>query len=717
MSRNDRVEIGIDLESRGAERKLVAFDAGMKALIATEEKTTEATKKVGDAIATAGDKTEEAEKKSRSMREGLNALSDRYTDLRAKILDVASAASGIVDLAAANDKHERAIRALGPAYAAVRAATSDTVSAGQALLAQQSLTQAGLRITTSELAVVTRAARDQALALGIETPEALGQLTEALRSGSSEGFGRFGLTVDATHGRLRAASDAIQQLEERQRSGTVAARTMGEETQLLSRQMNELGGEIAGGLISSLTSLYQWYSKLHGVQGGFLAQAREVGSWIANQQGRADREQGEAWNQRQDRRLRTREGLTAYARTHGISLNTENRSDAELDALQEAAQRRGGSARDVESLNRAQQQGVEEGRARRGFDAETQRMLDAANAARDTSVRTNRVSIGGGGSTSPAQTAIAAYRRTVSEAMLTGATISPVGIAPRGADAAAWWNERTARQQEVNALARFGLTEGSAQQLEDDAADRDSQRANDIVAMQGASDRGEAVRADRFARQSGARAFAQTAASKAASERRGSFGGMALEAAGTAMNDDGTVKTFDLMNDSAKMLGGTIGMLKTSVGELFSTLASGTLSAGEAFAQFGIKMLKSLGDVFINQGVGFVFQGIAALATGNPGGAVTIGAGTGMIALGAGMGGIAAVATPGASSGGAANVASSKSASGRTSGGRDTGGGNTTIVISSLVPPGPQELQGLVRASRQAGRYGMTAPSPRQVRI
>tara|TARA_R110000868_G_scaffold9907_4_gene48693 strand:+ start:20 stop:718 length:699 start_codon:yes stop_codon:yes gene_type:complete len=85
----------------------------------------------------------------------------------------------------------------------------------------------------------------------------------------------------------------------------------------------------------------------------------------------------------------------------------------------------------------------------------------------------------------------------------------------------------------------------------------------------------------------------------------------------------------------------------------------------------------------------------------------------GLTALGTG----AAMAANAPAGGGAGAVGAAKSASGRSIGGSDKGGGNTTIVISSLVPPGPQELQGLVRASRQAGRYGMTAPSPRQVRI
>jgi hypothetical protein len=46
------------------------------------------------------------------------------------------------------------------------------------------------------------------------------------------------------------------------------------------------------------------------------------------------------------------------------------------------------------------------------------------------------------------------------------------------------------------------------------------------------------------------------------------------------------------------------------------------------------------------------------------------------------------------------------------------GGGNVTIVLSSLVPPGPRELQGLVHAQRQAGRYGLgdARMVPRQVR-
>ena len=59
-----------------------------------------------------------------------------------------------------------------------------------------------------------------------------------------------------------------------------------------------------------------------------------------------------------------------------------------------------------------------------------------------------------------------------------------------------------------------------------------------------------------------------------------------------------------------------------------------------------------------------------------------------------------------------------RSASGPSPRGDMGGGGNVTIVLSSLVPPGPRELQGLVHAQRQAGRYGLgdARMVPRQVR-
>jgi hypothetical protein len=142
------------------------------------------------------------------------------------------------------------------------------------------------------------------------------------------------------------------------------------------------------------------------------------------------------------------------------------------------------------------------------------------------------------------------------------------------------------------------------------------------------------------------------------------------------------------------------------------------MSAGEAFQQFAAKTLKSLGEMSINQGIALTFQGIAALFTNPVAAPLMLAGGAGLIALGTGLGAAGAAATPAAPSTGGAAPSAARSASGASPRGDMGSGGNVTIVLSSLVPPGPRELQGLVHAQRQAGRYGLgdARMVPRQVR-
>jgi hypothetical protein len=88
-----------------------------------------------------------------------------------------------------------------------------------------------------------------------------------------------------------------------------------------------------------------------------------------------------------------------------------------------------------------------------------------------------------------------------------------------------------------------------------------------------------------------------------------------------------------------------------------------------------------------------------------------VAAGAGLVA---GVTGAAMAGAPAAA--GAANTSSARAASGRTAPSAPESAAPVTIVVSSLVPPGPRELQGLVNAQRQAARYGIDRKAPRMVR-
>jgi hypothetical protein len=142
------------------------------------------------------------------------------------------------------------------------------------------------------------------------------------------------------------------------------------------------------------------------------------------------------------------------------------------------------------------------------------------------------------------------------------------------------------------------------------------------------------------------------------------------------------------------------------------------MSAGEAFQQFAAKTLSSLGEMAVNKGVFYTFEGIASLFTNPVAAPGYFVAGAGLIALGAGLGAAGAAVAPTAPAGVSSAPAAARSASGASPRSDGGGAGNVTIVLSSLVPPGPRELQGLVNAQRQAGRYGIDRDRmvPRQVR-
>jgi hypothetical protein len=200
--------------------------------------------------------------------------------------------------------------------------------------------------------------------------------------------------------------------------------------------------------------------------------------------------------------------------------------------------------------------------------------------------------------------------------------------------------------------------------------------------------------------------------------RQQGFAERVFRAAGIDLDDGGRTSAFDALQSGADLLGQSLGTLRDGFGELFNTLAAGSMSAGEAFQQFAAKTLSSLGQMAVNKGVFYTFEGIASIFTNPVAAPLYFAAGAGLIALGAGLGAAGSAVAPRAPAGGSAAPSAARSASGASP--RDAGGGsgNVTIVLSSLVPPGPRELQGLVAAQRQAGRYGLDNGRmvPRQVR-
>jgi hypothetical protein len=546
----------------------------------------------------------------------------------------------VANFAAAVEQHEMAINRLGPAYEAVRAATNGVVTAQDALKAQQTLVQAGIRVSSEQLATITRTAREYSRATGMELTQSLEQLTDALRTGSGEGLGRFGVSLQQGVTGASAFTSALQQLTTQQQNTTVSSRTLREDLDKLPEGLMAVGRSILSVLEGPADRLTRWLTGLQGASTGLrgvLSELASAGDTLAQ------RERQEATDRAGMERLAAREALTRRAgiagvrltqtQTQGLSAEQLRRLTAEVDriagttgltgpmAVIMGAQRRRGLLGQLGALERQGQIEQVLEQFRNEADAQAGRGLRAVQAP------AARRPTGGGGGARAA---------------------GPQG--PRSVD-------------EVSDPSVF----------------------DEILGESG------------------------TAQGAQAGERVQSFGERVLRAAGLSVDDDGRTPALDAAQSGVEMLGQALPALQAGFANLFNTLAAGSMSAGEAFQQFAAKTLSSLGEMAVNKGVFYTFEGIAT---------TYFAAGAGLIALGVGLGAAGAAVAPSAAPGGSAAPAAARSASGASPRGAGEGAGNVTIVLSSLVPPGPRELQGLVNAQRQAGRYGIDRDRmvPRQVR-
>lgn len=235
----------IELNLKGdAAAKLAQVDKGLDAVEKSAGELDTGLKKVGDSADKAGEKLKRAS--SPVTAEGFKSAAAAVVTLTAAM------AAATVQGAISDERHQQAVRALGPAYAAVERATNGTVTAEQAWRAQQQLLQSGLPTTGRELASLTRAARDYARATGTETPAAIEALTQAMIAGDAGGLRRFGLSVRDGATRTEVFNGALRQLQHTQANAAPTARTLAEEVSHFGTTLTEAGGALAGFLSNAL---------------------------------------------------------------------------------------------------------------------------------------------------------------------------------------------------------------------------------------------------------------------------------------------------------------------------------------------------------------------------------------------------------------------------------------------------------------------------------
>lgn len=139
----------------------------------------------------------------------------------------------------------RAVNALGSAYDEVRRATSDTVTAQQAFATQQRLVRSGLQVSTTQLGVITRAARDYARATGTDATQATEQLADALVGASADELQKYGISLQSGLERTEAFTQATRQLAQQQEGTAPAARTLTEDMERLGTATTQAASAFA----------------------------------------------------------------------------------------------------------------------------------------------------------------------------------------------------------------------------------------------------------------------------------------------------------------------------------------------------------------------------------------------------------------------------------------------------------------------------------------
>ena len=657
----DKISIKVEADTRDAQQNLRQFQG-------QANQTAQAGERIGQRFDGAGDKVKAFA--ASVVRVGTAVIGATAA--------FAAGAYKVAEFAARVEQQEAAINRLGPAYDAVRIATNGVVSAQDALKAQQTLVQAGIRVSAEQLGTITRAAREYARATGTEVTGALEQLTDALRTNSAEGLGRFGVSLQQGQTGVTAFSSALGQLQQQQATTQASARTLREDLDKLPEGLMELGRVALSIASGPLDVLMRTITGLSGVTTGTRGVLRELGE--AGDTIR-QRERQQATDAAGMARLAARERLIERARIAGVGVSqTETRgfTPEQMERVQRVIDAQAGTA------GLTGMSAVIAGTLRSGPLGQLQRLQRQSAVTRE--IETIRTEIEAQARAAelaargPTQAQPAARRPG-------GGAARPARQGPRSVDElfASLFGERTVEDAFAQAEGRLrGLMATTLGAVSDPSV-------FDEILAESATEQGP---------------------------RQQGFAERVFRAAGIELDEEGRTSAFDGLQAGAEMLGQSLGTLRDGFSELFNTLAAGSMSAGEAFQQFAAKTLSSLGQMAVNKGVFYTFEGIASLFTNPVAAPLYFAAGAGLIALGAGLGAAGSAVAPRAPAGGSAAPSAARSASGPSPRGDMGGGGNVTIVLSSLVPPGPRELQGLVHAQRQAGRYGLgdARMVPRQVR-
>lgn len=197
---------------------------------------------------------------------------------------------------AIQEQQQRALRALGSEYAAVRDATAGTVTATDGLAMRQTLLRAGFEANADTLARVSRLGREYAQTYGGTATQAVEQFVSAVHSGDANALQPFGVRIGQMKTSTERMAAAVDQLGERFSRVEAHARTATEENQAFERGLTTL----RTGAVATLNVA------LGGTLTSFRNAAIAIGDYMTPQAGVADGA---------DRAARSLEAQAAAART------------------------------------------------------------------------------------------------------------------------------------------------------------------------------------------------------------------------------------------------------------------------------------------------------------------------------------------------------------------------------------------------------------------
>lgn len=689
-------------------------------------------------ISKLGDVLESTHPKFKEVAKGLATVGAGVT---AALVGISALAVQLARAAGEHESHARAVTMLGGAYESVQAATHDTIAAQDALRLQQGLVQSGLQVSGEQLGQLAQRSREFALATGTNTTQALDQMLDAMRGLESEGLRRFGVTLEATGDRQRDFNAAVNNAANAQRiaeaesrkwgtalTGVAEAqsrlassmsgsqRTMTEEVQHTSRAFSEMTSGIAAAVARAL-SLQQAFSFL----------ASDVIPTLFDSIGSQNRAQRETdvsiSNRRLAERTQDRQSAQAALRTlqssgriteeqfeeYNSSLSTRNASREDFIRVQEYARRAGQERAPVAQLLM--------GDVMNPFVSQRRAEREQERRAEQLRVDSAEMTAAGERKARRAETQMAAAGNA---AELLAEQLDKAKV--RAAGGLSEFGEALSR---VSALVGSGAARTGLQSMRSVLglqSPNDEERAELFGGIADAQAGGGIARREADARRQRLSARDRETRRQALAQG-GGVGGAVSRGLGV---------TGDLLETQAKITDGYANTIVGAFGKIGDALtrhielvASGQETIGQAMLNGVHEVTKALAMEALPKSLMELAAGWAAL--GNPLTAVTAPAHFtaaaiyGTVAAGAGLvagvtGALGAGQTQGA---GASATGNGRVASGASSPRANESAAPVTIVLSSLVPPGPGELQRLVDAGSQAGRYNLDRRRdmlPRQVR-